>query len=318
MHEETMNTYQELFARNYGIFSQTEQERLRRSCILIVGCGGIGGTVAIMLARSGVGRFILVEFDDYSPSNMNRQVACFADTLGRNKASVLSEEIKRINPEATVEVHAKLLTHAEIAVLIPKADIVFPAADDMAFSIMVFRDCRRLGKPALFVVPSGTWANVSIIMPHGPDVEAINGVPRLSTYEALQDVFRIRRYKFGTFFYVPLADWRIEYYREFIENDQPPTQLCPVVWLCSSLGAMEALKVLSGKWEPVAAPRYWCIYRDSIRIQRINGLSLQTLLVWQRRIMYRLFQTPVGVIQSLFQWLWWPWFNRHHKRRQKG
>ncbi|HQP31124.1 MAG TPA: ThiF family adenylyltransferase, partial [Deltaproteobacteria bacterium] len=68
-----MHTYQELFARNYGIFSQAEQERLRQACILIVGCGGIGGTVAVMLARSGVGRFILVEFDDYSPSNMNRQ-----------------------------------------------------------------------------------------------------------------------------------------------------------------------------------------------------------------------------------------------------
>ena len=81
---------------------------------------------------------------------------------------------------------------------------------------------------------------------------------------------------------------------------------------------MEALKVLSGKWRPVAAPRYWCINRDRIRIQRINGPSVQTLLVWQRRIMYRIFQTPLGVIQSLFQWLWWPWFNRHHKRRQKG
>jgi len=244
-------------------------------------------------------------------------VACFTDTLGQNKASVLSREIKRINPEADVEVHAKHLTHAEIAALIPKADIVFPAADDMAFSIMIFRDCRRFGKPALFVVPAGTWANVSIIMPNGPDVEAINGVPRLPTYEALKDVFSIRRYKFGTFFYVPLADWRIEYYREFIEHDQPPTQLCPVVWLCSSLGAMEALKVLSGKWRPVAAPRYWCINRDRIRIQRINGPSVQTLLVWQRRIMYRIFQTPLGVIQSLFQWLWWPWFNRHHKRRQE-
>lgn len=311
-----MHTYQELFARNYGIFTEAEQERLRRACILIVGCGGIGGTVAVMLARSGVGRFILVEFDDYSASNMNRQVACFTDTLGRNKAEVLAGEIKRINPEAEVEVHGRRLSHAEIAGLIPKADIVFPAADDMAFSICVFRDCQRLDKPALFVVPAGTWANVSIIFPGGPDVEAINGVPRLPTYEALKEVFAIRRYKFGTFFYVPIADWRVEYYHDFIEKNLPPTQLCPVVWLCSSLGAMEVLKVVTGKWEPVATPRYWSINRDRIKIQRINGLSLQSFLVWQRRIMYQIFNSPFGFILSIFQWLWWPWFNWRHKRRQ--
>ena len=65
-------------------------------------------------------------------------------------------------------------------------------------------------------------------------------------------MFQTRRYKFATFFYVPLADWRVDYYRDFIDKDLPPTQICPVVWLCSSLGALEALKVLTGKWEPVA------------------------------------------------------------------
>lgn len=311
-----MSAYEELFARNYGVFAAAEQERLRRASVLIVGCGGIGGTVALILARSGVGRFILVDFDVYSDSNMNRQIACYDDTLGRNKAEVLAEHIRRINPEAVVETHPRLLNHAEIAEIIPAVDIVFPAADDMAFSICVFRDCQRLGKPALFVVPSGTWANVAIIRPDGPDVEAVNGVPRLPTYAALKEMFAVRRYKFGTFFYVPHADWRIEYYRDFIERDRPPTQLCPVVWLCSSLGALEVLKVLSGKWAPVATPRYWSIRRESIRIQRINGLSLQTLLVWQRRIMWQVFQTPLGCVLTFFQWVWWPWFNRRHARRQ--
>ncbi|MFB0532808.1 MAG: ThiF family adenylyltransferase, partial [Desulfatiglandales bacterium] len=46
--------YEELFQRNYGIFSRDEQQRIQRSSILIIGCGGIGGSVAIMLARSGV------------------------------------------------------------------------------------------------------------------------------------------------------------------------------------------------------------------------------------------------------------------------
>ena len=65
----------------------------------------------------------------------------------------------------------------------------------------------------------------------------------------------IRRYKFWTYFYVPFADWRIDNYSKFIEENAPPTQLCPTVWTASALGAMEILKVLSGKWQPVAAPR---------------------------------------------------------------
>lgn len=304
----TAPSYRDLFARNYGIFTEAEQERFRRACVLIVGCGGIGATVAVMLARSGVGRFILVEFDNYSTTNMNRQICCFTDTLGRNKAEVVSEHIRRINPEAEVEVHSRYLNHAELAQLIPRADLVFPAADDFAFSLMVFRDTQRLGKPALFVVPAGTWANVSIIYPDSPPVEAINGVPRLPTYEALQEMFAVRRYKFGTYFYVPLADWRIDYYRDFIEEGLPPTQICPAVWLCSALGALEILKVLSGKWRPVASPRYWSIRQGSIRIQRINGPSLQTLLVWQRRIMWRIFQTPLAPVQEIVQRIWWPLF----------
>ena len=188
----TNPSYRDLFARNYGIFTEAEQERLRRSTILIVGCGGIGGTVAIILARSGVGRFVLVEFDQYEATNMNRQVACFKDTLGRNKAEVIGEQIRAINPEAAVEIHNRLLNHTEIASLIPAADIVFPAADDFAFSILIFRDAQRLGKTALLVVPAGTWANVCLISPHGPGVEKMEGVPKIKTYVELKRMFQTK------------------------------------------------------------------------------------------------------------------------------
>ena len=125
LHGMTPPSYEDLFARNYGIFSEARQERLRRASVLIVGCGGIGGTVAIILARSGVGRFVLVDFDRYEPTNMNRQIACFADTLGRNKALVIGEQIEKINPEAVIEIHDRLLDHTRIASLIPGVDIVF-------------------------------------------------------------------------------------------------------------------------------------------------------------------------------------------------
>ena len=309
--------YRELFQRNYGIFSEDEQERIRRARVLIVGCGGIGGTVAVILARSGVERFVLCDFDVYSPSNTNRQIACFTDTLGKKKSEVVRETILRINPAAEVMAYTELLPHARIAELMGDADFVFPAADDLAFSLIVFRDAQRLGKPALMVNPAGTWAHVSVILPGAPSLEEIEGVPMLPGYGELREMLTIRRYKFGTYFYVPYADWRIDHYRKFIEESAPPAQICPTVWTASALGAMETLKVLSGKWKPVASPRYWHITAKTIRMQRVNGPCLHTLLVWQRRLMWRIFQTPFGPALEWMQGLWWALFQRWIRSREE-
>ncbi len=302
--------YAELFQRNFGIFNPEEQERLRRARVLIVGCGGIGGTVAMILARSGVERFVLCDFDVYSPTNMNRQIACFTETLGRKKSEVVRETILRINPSAEVTAYAELLPHDRIAGLMAEADFVFPAADDLAFSIILFRETQRLGKPALMVNPAGGWAHVSVILPGRPSIEEMEGVPRLGSYEALQEMLAIRRYRLGTYFYALWGDWRIDYYRGFIEEDWRPTQLCPMVWLASCIGAFEVLKVLSGKWKPVASPRYWEITAGKVRIRRINGPGLYTLLVWQRRLMWRIFQTPLGPALEWMQGIWWTLFLR--------
>jgi len=309
--------YEDLFFRNYSIFTREEQEKIRRGRILIVGCGGIGGTVAIILARSGVEHFILVEFDQYESSNMNRQIGCFAETIGRNKAEVIRDLILRINPQADVKVYPEMLTHSQIAALMTEADLVFPAADDLAFSFFIFRDARRLGKPALMVLPSGTWANVSLMLPPGPTVEDLQGVPQLDTYEELRQVLEIWRYKLWTYFYIPVASWRPDYYRRFLEEGWSPTQICPVVWFGSCLGALEILKWLSGKWALVAAPRYWYITSGRIQVNRMNWPSLQTLLVWQRLVMWKLFQTWFGPGLGWMQKIWWKFYDRWVTAGQK-
>jgi tRNA A37 threonylcarbamoyladenosine dehydratase len=309
--------YEALFFRNFSIFTREEQEKIRQGRVLIVGCGGIGGTVAAILARSGVEHFTLVEFDRYELSNMNRQIGCFAETIGRNKAEVIRDMILRINPHARVKVYPEMLTHPQVASLMTDADLVFPAADDLAFSFFIFRDARRLGKPALLVLPTGTWANVSLILPAGPTVEELQGVPNLDTCEELRQVLEIWRYKLWTYFYIPVACWRPDYYRRFLEEGWRPTQICPVVWISSCLGALEILKWLSGKWALVAAPRYWYINSGRIQVNRMNWPSLQTLLVWQRLLMWKLFQTRFGPGLGWMQKVWWKFYDRWVTAKQK-
>ena len=300
-----MLKYEDLYKRNYGIFTQKEQERIGNARVLIVGCGGIGGTVAVALARSGVKQFILVDFDIYEPSNMNRQIACFSSNLGQKKSTAIMKQIKDINPQADVESFDTLLDHDEIFKLMERVDFVFPAADDFAFSIFIFREAQRTKIPALLVVPSGTWANVSIILPERPSVEDIYGIPKVDTYQELYDIFKTDLYKFGAINYLTHGSWRVGYYESFLKEDAPPTQICPTVWISSTIGAMEVLKVLSKKWQPVATPKYWEITSQKISIQRINGLTMNNFFALQRKILWPIFQTKLSIpLKKLLTFYW--------------
>ena len=59
--------YEQFFERNFGVFTPEEQQRVRDARVVIVGCGGIGGLVAVTLARSGLEHFVLYEYDTYQP-----------------------------------------------------------------------------------------------------------------------------------------------------------------------------------------------------------------------------------------------------------
>lgn len=79
-------------------------ERLRSKHVLIVGLGGIGSFAAEFIARSGIGKFTLIDGDVFDPTNKNRQLTALDSTIGKNKAKILAERILDINPEANVRI----------------------------------------------------------------------------------------------------------------------------------------------------------------------------------------------------------------------
>lgn len=92
------------FSRSEQLFGKEAIELLSKSHIAIFGVGGVGGYVAEALARTGVGHFTLIDNDQVSLSNINRQIIATMDTLGKDKVDVMKERILSINPEAIVEV----------------------------------------------------------------------------------------------------------------------------------------------------------------------------------------------------------------------
>ena len=74
-------------------------DHFRNSTVAVIGVGGVGGYAAEMIVRSGVGHLIILDSDDVSVTNKNRQLLALDSTVGRQKCDVLAERLKDINPE---------------------------------------------------------------------------------------------------------------------------------------------------------------------------------------------------------------------------
>ncbi|MDQ7798011.1 MAG: sulfur carrier protein ThiS adenylyltransferase ThiF [Candidatus Edwardsbacteria bacterium] len=103
-------------------------ERLKNATVGIAGCGGLGSTAAVALARAGIGKLIIADFDVVEPSNLNRQ-QYFVEHIGQPKVEALKEIIQKANPFAEVECHQVRITPDNVAHLYKTADIIVEAFD---------------------------------------------------------------------------------------------------------------------------------------------------------------------------------------------
>jgi sulfur carrier protein ThiS adenylyltransferase len=101
---------------------------LKQAVVGIAGVGGLGSVVAVALARVGVGRLVVADYDVVEPSNLNRQ-QYFVDQIGQSKVEALAVNLKRINPYVTVEPHSVMLTPENIPDIFADCKIVVEAFD---------------------------------------------------------------------------------------------------------------------------------------------------------------------------------------------
>lgn len=92
------------FSRTQMLLGKDGIKRLKKAKVMIVGLGAVGGYVLEALARSGVGSFVLVDFDKFEESNINRQILALSETIGLKKTDVAKQRVLSINPEAKVEI----------------------------------------------------------------------------------------------------------------------------------------------------------------------------------------------------------------------
>ena len=104
------------------------RKKLKESCVGIAGVGGLGSNAAISLARAGIGRLILVDFDSVEENNLTRQYY-FRDQIGKVKVEALKENIKKINPWLKIDIFNQKLTVGSMDEPFHDADVIIEALD---------------------------------------------------------------------------------------------------------------------------------------------------------------------------------------------
>jgi sulfur carrier protein ThiS adenylyltransferase len=126
--------YNKITSRN----SAEIKDKIKRAVIGIAGCGGLGSNVAIALARIGVKKIVIADFDKVEPSNLNRQ-QFFVSDIGKNKTDALASFIKASNPFVQVERHNIKLNLRNIFAIYGECPLVIEAFDKVSEKSMILK-----------------------------------------------------------------------------------------------------------------------------------------------------------------------------------
>lgn len=180
----------ERFRRNYGLFSVMAMRRLLGARVLLAGCGGLGGHLAGLLARLGIGAFVFCDPDSFTESNLNRQAFCTERTLGRPKAEVAAEAVRDMAGHAEVVPHVLAVTADNLPALLDGVDVALDCLDSVADKTLLENACLRAGVP---FVHGGVLRHEGMVFRNVPEPA---GSPA-STPDALPDAGLRRLYPQG-------------------------------------------------------------------------------------------------------------------------
>lgn len=153
------------YRQNVSALSEDACERLTRKKVCVVGCGGLGGTVAELLARAGVGYLTLVDPDVFQESNLNRQIFCTEHNLGTHKVEAAKERLTAINSDVTVCAIAESFSEENAVRILTGHDVVVDGLDNIPDRRLLAKHCRCLSIPFVHGAVRGWSGQVSTVFP---------------------------------------------------------------------------------------------------------------------------------------------------------
>lgn len=274
------------FSRNIGLLSVDQQRRLLESRVAVVGAGGVGGLHILTLARLGIGAFHIADPDRFEAANISRQFGAAQQTFGHNKAEVLTQMVRDINPAARVTTFADGVDNTNADAFLDGCQVLVDGIDFFAFTTrrMLFQKARQRGIHAVTCAPLGFGSTLQVFTPDGMDFDSYFGTsdnqPLIKNLAAFAAGLAPNPYHIG---YMDLDKVDIK--------QQKGPAVAPACTLAASLLATEVVKILTGSHRVYAVPHY--IQIDMYRRKLKKGYlwlgarnPLQRLKTW---LIYRQF-----------------------------
>ena len=151
---------EELFSRSELIYGKEAMDKLSKCHVAIFGVGGVGGYVAESLARTGIGKFTLIDNDTVNLSNFNRQIVANKETLNKYKVDAMKERILSINDKAVVEVKKMFVLPENIDEIdFNHFDYIVDAIDTVKAKLAIIKKANELNIPMISSMGAGNKLN---------------------------------------------------------------------------------------------------------------------------------------------------------------
>ncbi len=163
------------YLRNRESITGEEQLRLCTSCVAVVGAGGLGGHVILLLARVGIGHIVVVDYDRFDETNLNRQALSSTEAIGRSKSGEAVRVVGAINPGVRVTSHHLRIDPSNAREVLDGSDVIVDALDTISDRFTIEDASRSLGIPLVHGALAGLEGQVMTIFPEDPGLKRLYG-----------------------------------------------------------------------------------------------------------------------------------------------
>lgn len=179
-----MDKYKQ-FEKNFGIINHEEFMLLQDSKVIVIGLGGLGGNFVCNLVRLGVNNLLLIDFDKFDISNLNRQVFSNHENINKYKADVISLELIKINPFVNLKIIKDKIQNVDINIL-NEYDYIIDCVDNLETKKFIFSIAKALNKPVLHGACAGWYGQIGWLM---PDCSLIDTIYQEYDYGLEKDLY---------------------------------------------------------------------------------------------------------------------------------
>lgn len=239
------------FARNIGLLTPEEQQKLSHATVAVPGMGGVGGSHLITLTRTGVGRFHMADFDIFEPANINRQFGARVPDLGRSKLEVMKEQALSINPYLELSLFEEGINQANVDRFLDGVDVVLDGLDFFNFEMrrLLFRKAAEKGIHVITAGPMGFSSAMLVFSPLGMGFDEYFNIRKQMGEEEKYLSFALGLSPRPTHIkYMDLK--KVDF------NSKAGPSLNIACQICSGMAATEAVKILLGRGKVRPVPYY--------------------------------------------------------------